>query len=883
MIGDKVSGDSVLGRRRSLATLIKLGCVDERVTEELLPNGVPVADEDVLWDYKETLPVQKANPTQEEKLDYAYKMGEIAKDVVAFYNSYGGYLVVGIRDNDYSICGFNDEFDVNDLCKKIQGATRETIDAKFRIVDGSGQAYGRRIGILYIPERPRDRDPVQFLKDAPANAHSRRAYFANDIYMRSREECRSATTSADFAFLFNRDRFGLASVAIESSYIENNLPAKDPNLIEFVGRDRQLDDLWRWFTDRYTAVKLLSGSGGVGKTSIAWTFCDAVSRNPPSGLEKVVWLTAKKKTYAALLGQYIDIGHTHFSDLTSLLKVFLGELGVPDEQIQEDASREELIEECIDTVKMLPCLLVVDDVDSLPTEEQYDVFRTISMIFDRVIAGGVTRARALLTARLNLGAAPGQLMQINGLPLEDFSEYALRSADAINAPLPSGAAKQREIKRLHEASNGSPLFAAAILRLVARGESLSRAINQYRGAEGEEVRRFAFERELDSLTDNQLRLLFASTQLRHCSIAQLVEATHGNRTLVRDDIAVLRNYHLMSLGAPTEGFVRDEPSISVPAEIASMTDIIRKKISDPNRIETNCAKMNRAAENGDHDTSKMFQRVVQYWADEDFALAVEAAEYASKKVPTNPDVWCLLGRALLMGPSPSARKADAALRKAQELGSERPELIPLRLQAKELIGDWMGVVHLLEGETKLDARNTLALGRAYQALGDDQAKSRSWADAESYYLRGATLIQDAFVNHRAHGAVELLKALKIDLTVAFVEAASHKIQRDDDKIEIWDASEKAWQFEVHHRSTVMLGVQAALDWSSALFRRQQFDRSTLNKLSQLARSMGSFSRNIDVRHPSWQIVSDRVTQAAIQLSKRSREYELQLGRSLHKG
>ena len=345
----------MLGRRRALSTLIGQGCVDERVIQELLPDGVPLPDEDLLWDYKEMLPVLDANPSQDTKDEYGYKMGEVAKDVVSFYNTYGGYLIIGVRDIDHSICGFNRDFDVNDLCKKIHGATRETIDAKFRSVAMRGAAEGKAIGILFIPQRPKDHDPVQFLKDAPASKLNKRAYQANDIYMRSREECRRAMTAADFALLFNRERLGIASLASDSKYIENNLPAKDPNLVEFVGRDAQLDDLWRWFVDRYTAVKLLSGSGGVGKTSIAWAFCDAVSRNPPSGLEKVVWLTAKKMN-AALLGKYVDIAHTHFSDLTSLLLALLGELGVPGNQMSEDPSREELIEECISALKTWPCL-----------------------------------------------------------------------------------------------------------------------------------------------------------------------------------------------------------------------------------------------------------------------------------------------------------------------------------------------------------------------------------------------------------------------------------------------------------------------------------------------------------------------------------------------
>ena len=134
---------------------------------------------------------------------------------------------------------------------------------------------------------------------------------------------------------------------------------------------------------------------------------------------------------------------------------------------------------------------------------------------------------------------------------------------------------------MHEASSGSPLFAPAILRLVALGEPLGGAIRQYKGAESEEVRRFAFERELGELGDVPLRLLFAAIHLKECSIGDLVEAIHSNRTAVRDGIGELRNYHLMSLDPAPGGFARDEPLLSVPSEIAVMADLVRRRSPTP--------------------------------------------------------------------------------------------------------------------------------------------------------------------------------------------------------------------------------------------------------------------------------------------------------------
>jgi hypothetical protein len=845
--------DNVHARRRLLAVLIQEGAMDERLLALLFPGGNAIPDEDMYWDYKENFPLQDA----EDKSDYNCKMAALAKDVVAFYNVEGGYLVAGVRDSDKAVVGFQGDFDVNDLCKRITGATRAVIDAKYRQLGLEANGSRFHIGILYIPRRSNGQDPVQFLKDAPATATGRKAYSANDIYMRSREECRKATTAEDFSTLIRRDRHLSVGSAAPRFYLENNLPARDPTMRDFVGREEQISDLWRWFTDRYTAVKLLSGPGGVGKTSIAWTFCDAVSQSPPSGIEKVVWLTAKKKTYAAILGEYVEIGHTHFDSLPTLLIALLGELGVPETAIPADPAREELIDEAIAAIKVNPCLLVVDDIDSLNQEEQFDVFRTIAMIFDRVIAGGATRARALMTARLGLSAAPGQLMLVEGMPLAEFEAYVKVTAAAIGTPLKEGSSWKQDVRRLHDASSGSPLFAAAILRLVSLGDSLSAAIKHHAGVEGEEVRRFAFERELDNLSDNQLRVLFAAIALHDCSMMEIAEITGNNRTLVRDDIAILRNYHLLSIAASIEDFAKAEARVTAPAVIVNMSDLIRKKVSDPSRIENLAAKIRREVANDSDAVGREIRRIVSYWQDDDPMLALEAAQHASRKHPKAADLRCMLGRAYLKLDRPDPRAAEAAFRKASELGCVRPEILPLWLEAKEAMEDWTGVIQLTSsrGNETLTPQTVLSLAKAYWALGNDQATAGSWSSAERYFLQGAQEVRRAFEEHRAHGSVEPLRTIKHDLAVAYFDSVRRRVVRPDDKIEVWQAGVSTLEMEVYHRGVVVNAMAALKEWWTAVERRQKADAVSQNLLRAALSALNGMLRKIGNSGPNWTTIT----------------------------
>ncbi len=252
--------------------------------------------------------------------------------------------------------------------------------------------------------------------------------------------------------------------------------------------------------------------------------------------------------------------------------------------------------------------------------------------------------------------------------------------------------------------------------------------------------------------------------------------------------------------------------------------------------------------------SKLISKVVAYWSDEDYNRATETAEYATKKYPENADLWCLLGRAYLAGTELQAKKADAALRKAADLSCSRPELRSLRIKAKELIGDWTGIIQLFQERQPTDSSDIVILAKAYQSLGGDQASAGSWTNAEGYYRKGCLIIQDAFRAQKAHGNVEALKSLKVDLGVSFVDAISQRVQLDDEKIEIWDAFEITWKADVRHRDAALRGIAAATSWCDAVSRRRKADERTLARLENVLRSLKQVYEGSSRLGDSWKQV-----------------------------
>ena len=379
VVHDLDATHSAFVRRAHLFDFISRGEFGKEIINELLPEGQGLLYEKALWDYKSELPTPPvgSNTSERDKQTYSLKMAEVVKDAVSFYNSYGGYIIVGVDDQTREISGFSGHFDCGDLSKKILGVTRHEVDCHFALHDIETKQGQHQLGVLFIPRRSYTKNPAQFMRDAPVSDTGKQAYKKNQIYFRFGDECRPAQTSEDYGLLCGAGRreFSFAEEFRRSLILTNNLGPRDPGFIKFIGREAYLKELWRWLCDGFMPVKLLAGIGGVGKTTLAREFSEGLIRNPPTGLEKLIWLSAKKQLYTAILGKYQPTSRVDFSDIRTLLEAILGELCYPTNKIDPEWSVQELAEECIGALRVFPSLLIIDDVDSLEPMQQQEVFR----------------------------------------------------------------------------------------------------------------------------------------------------------------------------------------------------------------------------------------------------------------------------------------------------------------------------------------------------------------------------------------------------------------------------------------------------------------------------------------------------------------------------
>jgi len=154
---------SAFSSRNSLYKLIGEGDFSNQVLKLLLPDGEPFLFEKELWDYKSELPyvIPGYKLSDEEKLLHDCKMGDIIKDVVSLYNTYGGYLVIGVKDKPRELLGYDKQFDCDDLNKRIYAFTKHNIDTHYIIHDLLIDENHIKIGLLYVPQRKDSMSPAQ--------------------------------------------------------------------------------------------------------------------------------------------------------------------------------------------------------------------------------------------------------------------------------------------------------------------------------------------------------------------------------------------------------------------------------------------------------------------------------------------------------------------------------------------------------------------------------------------------------------------------------------------------------------------------------------------------------------------------------------------------
>lgn len=519
-------------------------------------------------------------PTECDQLDFKRQvneddigLAETCRDIAAFYNMYGGYIVVGIAEHGnetFEVVGATVGFDVERIKNKLKDFSGERVLVTQEACNWAISPNNSvQVFILNIPARGAEDPPIAFLKDGPGKGGKGRLVFKKgEIPIREGDETTTAQGVKVVEIWESRPHPLLSKSNGRStaplSRISHNLPDRNIICPQVMGRKDALEHLWRWLPDDLSHVKVLAGEGGIGKSSVAYEFADQVSLMSRQVFQQVVWLSAKQRQFRPLTNSYDEMAETHFGTYDELLDRICYFLAVTDGE-REDSTRPKKLRLIKHGFEIMPSLVVVDDIDSLDDIEQR---QALELGF--LLSG--TKTKLLLTTRNNIIYSGDVCYTVRGIDKQEFPGFF----EALMSRFPSPtrrSPKPTEIDKIWDVSRGSPLFAESILRLLAY-QNVGEAIGHWKGEAGDDVRKAALLREINQLSPEARRILLTLALLSEASLAELAEVTGYNPARVAAAIQNLSSLFLVE--APKLG---SENRIRVSETTGRLVLSIRRELA----------------------------------------------------------------------------------------------------------------------------------------------------------------------------------------------------------------------------------------------------------------------------------------------------------------
>jgi hypothetical protein len=665
-------------------------CINSEPILALLVDNEFVSKEGLLWDYKSSFS------------DDAVAIAKTVMQIVSFHNTCGGYLVYGvsetIKDKEFVPVNIDlSSFDPAKLRNKITEYTDSSIDVTFGEVEYfiSGEKY--IAGLLHIPKRNGDVNPISFLKNGPIKSSNKPLFNKNTTYFRNQDQCLQALKHSDWQTLYSSRDFspnygaGKIKNTTKKNMISHNLPSKSLICSNFIGREMSLTSLWEWLSDEFEQTKILSGDGGKGKTSIAYEFCRTFVLSPPAGYERVVWLSVKERQFSGLGNEYFDLSESDFTDSKSFLKC-LGENCALETEDYDELSSTKIKRELIGALKYFPSLYVVDDIDSLEEDEQRKVVDNCRQL-------GSVNVRFLITTRKKLAYSSDLCIDVPGLPIEDFEKYIAGLVEKLTLT----DIRSKDMKKLHQVSDGSPLLSASILRLYKQGIPLAQAINDWSGCAGEDARSAALKREIESLTIDSKRILLAIYYFKSCSFTELKQAVGVEKIKLFDCLEELQSLFLVS----EPRIIDNEERFSISNTTALIVGEIKDEMAfDYKKLfETVKGMRKGTASKKSGNRKKVGLAINQSLAllrDGREVDAIKTIDHELEHLPRNPDLLLMKARCLMSLKSTNYDTVRTILRDSYQSGQRKELAFDLWYQAELELDSPNGIIEVSEYALKED-------------------------------------------------------------------------------------------------------------------------------------------------------------------------------------
>ncbi|MED3876472.1 RNA-binding domain-containing protein [Lysinibacillus capsici] len=260
---------------------------------------------------------------------------EIIKDIVAFANTEGGYIIFGVEDDTYEKIGVDDETNID--ATKLGNLLDQYVDEHIKFVV-SNYSYNSKKFIIVFVEKLEKIKPAIFKKDGiyHFNNKDKHAFKASTVYVR-----KATKSEENLAHWFNIKGIEYGSLNLPKYGYVDNLPK--PNYGEnFVGRETDLKILLDGLLkEEHTYRILIHGIGGLGKTALAQKTAytlKSMANNNEIGLDYIFWISAKSEEYTISSGikpiqQDFNNINDVLNNLSKLFNIKLDDLSIEEQKI----------------------------------------------------------------------------------------------------------------------------------------------------------------------------------------------------------------------------------------------------------------------------------------------------------------------------------------------------------------------------------------------------------------------------------------------------------------------------------------------------------------------------------------------------------------------
>ncbi len=615
-------------------------------------------------------------------------------------------------------------------------------------------------------------------------------------------------------------------------------------MVKFVGREKELSILRTWLLDRRSPVKMISGIGGLGKTSVAYRFCEELASSGAGEFEYVAWVSAKRTTYAALRGAMVKTTRHDFSTVEELLQRLIWILA-GQSSVDEDADEEEYADILVDALTYSPSFIVVDDLDSLSPDEQRKCATVLQEVGFRTVDREHAGSKFLLTSRLDQGLSPTSVVKISGLDEEAFNLHIRNLCEQFDLE----KFKPRLSRQIYSASSGSPLFASAIVRMASLGEKPKEICERWSSHDGEDVREFAFKRELDRLTNASAAVLFAVVKLGEVTSEELLEVVEATKRSLFDCINELQSFHLLGKKENAQGdFI-----FSTSKELVASAGILKRKLGErANEIERRCAIMRKSEGEQAREIGRTIRSIIRCLDEGETGKALLFAKDLVQRNPRNGDAWCMLARTYLSVKPSKYAEADDACTNALNTSCTRSELFEYVVAAKTGVGDWQGLKTYAEKKRFKSNKRDPGLDAYLTAVRNlvDLANQRgSYLEASKHAQDGtrklSEKIQNSYLDPDLFSSLVRDQNQLADLSIKYCRLS---IERPRDNLRIADLGFELFDRKVQTKEAVRAICDGLTVWSEEVRKKAVMDEAEreiiannirkLDRVSELLKSSG---------------------------------------------